>query len=100
LKFSPNGGIIRLQTEIRERTILLVVSDSGIGIPADKVNKVFERFYQVDGSSKRRFGGAGIGLTLVQKIVEAHNGKVWVESPGWLGCGTTFVVELARFVVQ
>ncbi len=94
LKFSPNGGIIRLEAEDRGKMVRLAVSDTGIGIPPDKLQLVFERFYQVDGSSKRRYGGAGIGLSLVQKIVEAHKGQVWVESPGWLGRGTTFVIEV------
>ncbi|MCC7354252.1 MAG: HAMP domain-containing histidine kinase [Anaerolineae bacterium] len=94
LKFSPNGGVIRLEAEDKGEMVRLAVSDSGIGIPPDKLSAVFERFYQVDGSSKRRYGGAGIGLSLVQKIVEAHQGEVWVESPGWLGQGTTFVIEV------
>jgi len=95
VKFSPaDGGIIRLEAKDGGRMVSLAVSDNGIGIPPDKLNAVFERFYQVDGSSKRRYGGAGIGLSLVQRIVEAHKGRVWVESPGWLGRGTTFVIEV------
>jgi signal transduction histidine kinase len=94
LKFSPNGGVIRLEAEGNGKMVRLAVSDSGIGIPPEKQRAIFERFYQVDGSSKRRYGGAGIGLSLVERIVEAHNGQVWVESPGWLGRGTTFVIEV------
>ena len=56
------------------------VADQGIGVPADEVDKIFERFYQVDGSSKRRFAGTGLGLAIVKQIIEAHKGKVWVES--------------------
>jgi signal transduction histidine kinase len=65
----------------------------GIGIPPDKVGQLFERFYQADGGSTRRFGGMGIGLALCRKIVEAHDGRIWAESAGE-GQGSTFYVAL------
>ena len=61
----------------------LVVSDSGIGISREQVSKIFEPFFQVDSSSTRAFGGTGLGLTLAKAYVEAHGGRIWVESPGY-----------------
>jgi signal transduction histidine kinase len=70
------------------------VSDTGIGIPADQLDRIFERFYQVDGSATRKFGGAGLGLAIVQRIIEAHGGRIWVESE--LGRGSTFSFTLPK----
>ena len=64
------------------------VSDTGIGIPEDQLNRIFDAFYQVDGSSTREHGGAGLGLSIVRKLIEAHGGEVWAESI--VGVGTTF----------
>jgi signal transduction histidine kinase len=88
VKFSPRGGQATIRLRAQHELIHAEISDTGIGIPPDKLGKVFNRFYQVDGTSRRRFGGAGVGLGLVQKIVEAHGGRVWAESPG-LGQGST-----------
>ena len=71
---------------------MLEVSDTGIGIPSEQLNKIFHRFYQVDGSSQRRFGGVGLGLALVKEIVESHEGTVAVTSA--VGEGTTFRIAL------
>jgi signal transduction histidine kinase len=73
----------------------IAVADNGIGIPPEHLPKIFERFYQVDGSSTRKHGGAGLGLAIVKKIVEAHGGAVAVESA--LNRGTVFRVRLPAF---
>ena len=70
------------------------ISDNGIGIPAGELEKIFERFYQVDGSTTRRFGGTGLGLAIVKRIVEAHGGRVWAESEQ--GRGSTFFFTLPK----
>lgn len=75
--------------------IQLVVSDSGIGISRDQVGKIFEPFFQVDSSSTRAFGGTGLGLTLAKAYVEAHGGRIWVDTTP--GQGSTFV---ATFPIQ
>jgi signal transduction histidine kinase len=70
----------------------LQVSDTGIGIPPEEHERIFDRFYQVDGSSRRRYGGVGLGLALVKEIVEAHGGTIQVVSK--VGEGSTFTVTL------
>jgi len=92
IKFSPDGGTITVRSEAQPGHVLVEVEDHGIGIPEDKIEKVFERFYQVDGSMTRRFGGTGLGLAIVKQIVEAHGGRVWVKSK--LNEGSTFFFTL------
>jgi signal transduction histidine kinase len=74
--------------------IRVSVSDTGIGMPADQLERIFERFYQVDGSASRRFGGTGLGLAIVKRIVEAHGGRIWATSE--MGRGSTFTFELPK----
>jgi signal transduction histidine kinase len=92
LKFTPAGGQISVCLRRDGPQVVLEVADSGIGIPPDQLERVFERFYQVDGSTTRRYGGTGLGLALVREIVEAHGGKVSVRSK--VGQGSTFTVTL------
>jgi signal transduction histidine kinase len=91
-KFTPAGGNVTMRLRRSEKGIELQVTDTGIGIAPEHLGRIFERFYQVDGSSTRRYGGIGLGLALVKEIVEAHGGQITVESK--LGEGTTFTVLL------
>ncbi len=94
IKFSRTGGVITIAVKNNDDKIQITVSDTGIGIPPDKLDKVFDRFYQVDGSATRRYGGAGLGLAIVRRIVEAHGGRIWVESV--LGQGSSFIFQLPK----
>jgi len=94
LKFSPDGGEIELGAENRSDEILLTCRDTGIGIPDTERERIFEKFYQVDSSATRRFGGAGLGLSIVREIVLLHGGQIWVESAP--GHGSTFFISLPK----
>lgn len=93
-KFSESGSEVFIEPQISEdeEYILLSVTDRGIGIPDEEHDRIFERFYQVDGSPSRRYGGTGLGLALVKEIAEGHNG--WVELDSTLGEGSTFTIGL------
>lgn len=81
LKFTGAGGHIWVRLKQQGQEAVLSVCDDGIGVPQDKLERIFERFYQVDGSAKRRYGGVGLGLALVRSVVAAHGGTVYAESP-------------------
>ena len=92
LKFTPQGGTVTVRLWPEEGQVYLQVSDTGIGIPPRHLPRIFERFYQVDGSARRRYGGVGLGLALVKEIIESFAGTVSVESK--MGEGSTFTVTL------
>jgi signal transduction histidine kinase len=92
VKYTPEGGHIRVSAYPEGGQAVVEVRDDGIGIPQDALKLIFERFYRVDPSRNRRTGGAGIGLAIVQSIVRAHGGTVEAES--WEGQGSRFVVKL------
>jgi GAF domain-containing protein len=88
IKFSPGGGIITLRARPKGAMMHIEVEDQGIGIPEEALPYVFDHFYQADASTTRRFGGAGLGLSIVEQIVTAHGGQVGVHSTE--GTGSTF----------
>ncbi|MCW3016396.1 MAG: Two-component hybrid sensor and histidine kinase regulator [Solirubrobacterales bacterium] len=88
VKFSPPDSTVRLSSKRRGQEVLFEVSDGGRGIPADKLDAIFERFQQVDASDSREKGGTGLGLAICRTIVEHHGGRIWVQSE--LGRGSTF----------
>lgn len=91
-KFTPKGGKIEVTVERNIKEIEIRISDSGIGIPEENIDKIFDRFYQVDGSHTREQEGTGIGLALTKELVELHKGKIEVDSKA--GKGTTFIVRI------
>lgn len=72
----------------------MAVTDTGIGIPPEEQERIFERFYQVDASPSRRFSGVGLGLALCKQAIEAHDGRIWVESTPGKGSTFTFTLPL------
>src|SRR5829696_8768812 len=93
IKFTPSGGrvVVSVQRE-GENLVIVSVTDTGIGIPSNRFNDIFEPFHQLDGSSTRRYGGTGLGLSLVRQIIEAHGSMIEVQSTE--GRGSTFKFPL------
>jgi signal transduction histidine kinase len=93
LQHTPGGGRVTLSADMKANELEVVVADTGPGIPAEDIPRVFERFYQVDKSRARPAGGGlGLGLAISREIVEAHHGRIWAESTP--GQGARFIVRL------
>lgn len=93
IKFNQKGGKVVISASIQPRgKVIFCVSDTGIGIPADKLGMVFDKFYQVDSSEKRKYSGCGLGLAISKSVIGLHNGRIWVESK--VGAGSKFFFEL------
>lgn len=94
IKFTPDGGTVRVKTSLENHFILIKVCDNGIGIPQERIDEIFEPFHQLDGSSTRRYGGTGLGLALVKKIIEAHGSMVRVDSKPGKGSSFEFAMRV------
>jgi signal transduction histidine kinase len=95
VKFTEKGGITLCVVQYpEERKLHLQIRDTGIGIPPDKLETVFESFSQVDTSTTRKAGGTGLGLPISRRLVEMHGGRLWAESSGINGQGSVFIIEL------
>jgi signal transduction histidine kinase len=95
IKFSPNGGDVNVRLSLVDNAVQTEVSDQGIGMPVERLDQIWQRFYQIDSASTRRFAGAGLGLAIVKRIIEAHDGRIWAESE--LGKGSAFYFALPVF---
>ncbi len=95
VKYSPDGGTVTLSTRADGGFALVSVTDTGLGIPADEIEHVFERFRRVRSGAAQSIPGTGLGLTIVKQIVEMHGGKIWVESAVGHGSAFHFTVPLA-----
>ena len=97
VKYSPDGGPVRVVAERRGGEVEVRVSDSGIGIPPEHRDHVFERFYQADGDAgRRRFGGLGLGLYISRAIIDAHGGRIWAAPNVEDGTGSVFGFRIPR----
>ncbi len=94
LKFTLRRGKITLRIEDKKDEVEVSVSDTGPGIPADQMDKIFDKFHQVEGASFSGTGGTGLGLPIAQKIIEMHQGRIWVKSR--LGRGSRFIFTLPK----
>ncbi len=92
IKYTPAGSIAVTLSATHEGRPLLAIKDTGIGISQDNIGKLFQKFSRASGAGKVNVTGTGIGLFIAQEIMKAHNGRIWVESPGE-GKGSTFFVE-------
>jgi len=88
VQYTPAGGRIVVQARAGEQELVITVADTGIGIPQADQERIFERFYRVDVARSREAGGTGLGLAIAKHIVEAHGGRIWVEST--VGQGSDF----------
>ena len=95
MKFSPTGGTVKIKGEVRGGDVLIVVADEGIGIPLRDQEHIFERFYRVADGSATQMRGTGLGLYICQTLVEAHGGRIWVESEPNTGSRFVFSLPLA-----
>ena len=92
LKFTPENGTITVSASRKGNLIHVSVKDTGMGIPKEKMQKLFMKFYQVDNSTTRQFEGSGLGLAICKGIIESHKGKIWAESE--VGKGSNFIFTL------
>ena len=98
VKYSPDGSDITITVEARNNQVVTSVCDRGMGIPADELGQVFERFHRGRQVSSTNYGGLGLGLYITKQIVERHGGSIWVESKE--GSGTTFFFSLPALVME
>lgn len=94
IKYSPDGGRIMVSGRFDDESVYVAVTDQGIGVSANDRERIFDRFYRVESALSRRTQGAGLGLYLVKSVVDAHGGRIWVDSEP--GKGSTFVFTLPR----
>ncbi|MGE7765337.1 cell wall metabolism sensor histidine kinase WalK [Peribacillus sp. NPDC096540] len=92
LKYSPEGGQVTFRVRAAESFIVVSITDQGVGIPKNVIDKIFDRFYRVDKARSRNLGGTGLGLAIAKEMVVAHGGKIWAESVD--GKGTTVFFTL------
>ena len=93
IKYTPAGGSVRLRARDEGEHVLIEVSDTGIGIPPDELDKVFNEFYRASNARQTVRDGTGLGLSMAREVIERHGGRIWAESGG---TGTTFYLTLLK----
>ena len=91
-KYSPDGGSIRFTVTANDGELLVEIKDTGMGIPKEQVDRIFDRFYRVDRARARSMGGTGLGLAISREMIMAHNGKIWAESIEGQGTSVFFTL--------
>jgi len=97
VKYTPDGGLVKISVLLQDKYLQVDIADTGIGIPQEDLPRIFERFYRVDKARSRQFGGTGLGLSIVKHIVQGHGGQVWVKSE--VGRGSTFSFTIPIYKV-
>ena len=95
LQYTPSGGRIDVTAYSNGHEVIFTVADTGIGIPESDLERIFERFYRVDAARSREAGGTGLGLSIARHIVDAHGGRIWVESAVGQGSRFRFSIDVA-----
>ena len=94
IKYTPSGSVaISLEKNNKEGKVIVRIKDTGIGLSQDDIHHLFGKFARGEGGQKQFTDGSGLGLYVAKKMIEAHHGKIWVDSPG-IGKGSEFAVEL------
>lgn len=96
IKYNKQGGQVWIEAAVNDGIASISVTDTGIGIPSEHLERVFERFYRVDKGRSRQMGGTGQGLSIVKHIIERHKGRIWAESEYEQGTTITFTLQVAK----
>ncbi|MFI5303506.1 MAG: sensor histidine kinase, partial [Nitrospiria bacterium] len=96
IKYSPKGGTVTVEARREEEDVFISVKDEGIGIPEEKQEKIFTKFFRVDSSDHREIGGTGLGLSICKEIIQLHGGRIWVESHEQEGTRFTFSLPVTQ----
>ncbi len=94
MQFTPESGTIEISLQLHTGVVMISVTDTGIGIPSEELERIFEAFHQVEDHLTRHHGGLGLGLPIAKRIVELHEGRIWAKSV--VGQGSCFTFTLPR----
>ncbi|WP_342514112.1 ATP-binding protein [Sporosarcina sp. FSL K6-1522] len=98
IKFSPEGGAVTVSLSTEGDQAIVAIKDEGIGIPAEQVDHLFEKFHRLDNSYSRKIGGTGLGLAICREIIEKHNGAIWIESEEYKGTTVFFSLPIKKVI--